>query len=48
MRVETILNSVEKHAGFVYVRSARVDERFEMTVRGRRGSRALCGRCGQR
>jgi transposase len=48
MRVETILNSVEKHAGFVYTRSARVGQTLEVTIRPRANSRPQCVRCGQR
>ena len=48
MRLETILNSVEKHAGFVYAHSVRNGDRIEVTVQSRRGSRPLCARCGQR
>ena len=48
MRLETILNSVEKHAGFVYANSARVGQSIEITVRSRANSRPQCVRCGQR
>src|SRR4029077_10974304 len=48
MRLETILNSVEKHGGFVYAGSARIDQRIEITVRPRQGSRPQCARCGER
>jgi transposase len=48
MRLETILNSVEKHAGFVYADSARVGQTLEVTIRPRANSRPQCVRCGQR
>lgn len=48
MRLETILNSVERHAGFVYTGSARVGQRIEITVRPRQHSRPQCARCGER
>jgi transposase len=48
MRIETILNSVERHAGFVYAGSALVGNTIEITVRPRANSRPICTRCGER
>lgn len=50
MQIETILNRIEKHAGFVYerVRWADDDSAIEVLVRPRAGSRATCSGCDKR
>lgn len=52
MRLQTILNRVEKHPSFVYGHAQIVDSlagpRLEVSVRARRKSRAACSRCGRR
>lgn len=51
MRLQTILNLIERHAGFVYEKERLVvdDEgkSIEVTVRPRKKSVAICSRCGK-
>ena len=52
MRLKTILNGIEKHAGFVYtdarwVRAAG-QKAIEIGIRPRAGGRAVCSVCGKR
>jgi transposase len=51
MQLKTILNSVEKHPGFVHERIRFADgavRRLEVTVRAREGSRPVCSGCLRR
>jgi len=52
MQLKVILNAVEKHPGFVYdetrlVMDAKGDQRIEVDVRPRQGSKAKCSGCKQ-
>jgi len=51
MQLKTILNAVEKHAGFVYERIRFVDgpvRKLEVLVRPRASSRPVCSGCLRR
>lgn len=50
MRIETILNYLEPHKGFVYQESElnRTADTIEVTIREREGSRVSCPLCGKR
>ena len=51
MRVQSILNRIEKHKGFVYERVRWSDAQasvLQVEVRPRRGSQPQCSGCGQR
>jgi transposase len=53
MQLKTILNSVQKHPGFVYEEPQFVDERgarrrIDVPIRARRGCRPVCSGCGQK
>jgi transposase len=51
MQLKTILNSLERHASFVYQKIGWQDESqraIEISVRARRSSRPLCSGCGKR
>lgn len=52
MRLKTILNGIEKHAGFVYTdarwASAARKQAIEIGIRPRAGGRAVCSVCGKR
>ena len=47
MQVKTVLNRVHRIKGFVYERIRFVDDRIEVDVRPRQGSRPLCSSCGR-
>ena len=51
MRVQSILNRVQLHSGFVYgtIRWSEIPGRpaLEVEIRPRKGSRPVCSRCGQ-
>jgi len=52
MRLKSILNRVEPHAGFVYEKASFASSTdpptIEIAIRPRRRSRATCSGCGQR
>ena len=47
MQVKTVLNRVHKIKGFVYGKIRLTDDRIEVHVRPRKGSRPICSGCGQ-
>lgn len=48
MQLTTILNRVHRIKGFVYEQPRFVEDRIEVKVRPRKGSRAICSGCGKR
>lgn len=48
MQLKTVLNRVHRIKGFVYEHDRFVDDRIEVKVRPRKGSRAICSGCGKR
>jgi transposase len=48
MQLKTVLNRVHRIKGFVYEQPRFVDDRIEVKVRPRKGSRAVCSGCGKR
>ncbi len=48
MQLKTVLNRVHRIKGFVYEHPRFVEDRIEVKVRPREGSRAICSGCGKR
>lgn len=51
MLLKTILNRIQKHPGFVYVKARLVEidrvERIEITIRARSNGKPICSRCNR-
>jgi transposase len=47
MQIKTVLNRVHKIKGFVYENARLMDDRLEIRIRPRKGSKPICSACGR-